>query len=194
MGPGDRRARQVTDRPNGTTDGTLSPDGEWIWWFSDTDGDEFGVWMRQPFGGGEDEPAAPGLDASYPAGLAIGAGRDRGGRPLHGRGGHDRPCRAARGTPPVEIYRHAESAGVGDLSEDGTLVVIEHTEHGDAMHRALRVVRPDGSTVAELDDTGGGTEELGLTVPGVRAGGRGHPAARRAPAARAAGSRWCGTW
>lgn len=31
--------RQVTDRPNGTTGGVLTPDGEWIWWFSDTDGD-----------------------------------------------------------------------------------------------------------------------------------------------------------
>ncbi|MER7578335.1 S9 family peptidase, partial [Streptomyces sp. NPDC126514] len=27
--------RRATDRPNGTTDGVLSPDGEWIWWFSD---------------------------------------------------------------------------------------------------------------------------------------------------------------
>lgn len=44
--------RQVTDRPNGTTDGVLSPDGEWIWWFDDKDGDEFGVWRRQPFTGG----------------------------------------------------------------------------------------------------------------------------------------------
>ncbi len=34
------------------------------------------------------------------------------------------------------------------------------------MHSALRVVRPDGSTVAELDDTKGGTEELGLSVLG----------------------------
>lgn len=34
------------------------------------------------------------------------------------------------------------------------------------MHSALRVVRPDGSTVAELDDTEGGTKELGLTVLG----------------------------
>lgn len=40
--------RQVTDRPNGTTDGVLSPDGAWIWWFDDKDGDEFGVWRRQP--------------------------------------------------------------------------------------------------------------------------------------------------
>ncbi|MDX3361075.1 MULTISPECIES: S9 family peptidase [Streptomyces] len=162
--------RQVTDRPNGTTDGVLSPDGEWIWWFDDTDGDEFGVWRRQPFAGkaseGADEEAAPGLAASYPAGLALGrdgrtavVGRstDEDGTTLH---------LARAGEEPVEIYRHRESAGVGDLSHDGTLLAIEHTEHGDAMHSALRVLRLDGGTVAELDDTEGGTVELGLEVLG----------------------------
>ncbi|MFK8912145.1 prolyl oligopeptidase family serine peptidase [Streptomyces sp. YS-3] len=157
--------RQATDRPNGTTDGVLSPDGEWIWWFNDKDGDEFGVWMRQPFGGGTDEPAVPGLEPSYPAGLALGrdgtavVGRctDEDGTTVH----VVRP-----GTAPVEIYRHRESAGVGDLSYDGTLIALEHTEHGDAMHSALRVVRLDGSTAAELDDSEGGTEELGLEVLG----------------------------
>ncbi|WP_328318775.1 S9 family peptidase [Streptomyces sp. NBC_00388] len=164
----DRRSgeqRRATDRPNGTTDGTLSPDGEWLWWFSDTDGDEFGVWMRQPFHGGPDEAAAPGLGPSYPGGLGIG----RDGTAVVGRSTDEdgstvhvvRP-----GADPVEIYRHRESAGVGDLSHDGTLIALEHTEHGDAMHSALRVVRPDGSTVAELDDTRGGTEELGLQVLG----------------------------
>ncbi|MGW1124110.1 S9 family peptidase [Streptomyces sp. NPDC002526] len=158
--------RQVTDRPNGTTDGVLTPDGEAVWWFDDTDGDEFGVWMRRPFHGGvdtESAPAAPGLGPSYPAGLAIGRdntaviGRstDEDGTTVH----VVRP-----GEAPVEIYRHRESAGVGDLSHDGTLIALEHTEHGDAMHSALRVVRPDGTTVAELDDTEGGTKELGLAV------------------------------
>lgn len=158
--------RQVTDRPNGTADGTLSPDGEWVWWFRDTDGDEFGVWVRQPFGGGPDEEAAPGLEASYPAGLALG----RDGTAVVGRSTDEdgttihvvRPG----GAEPVEIYRHAESGGVGDLSEDGTLICIAHTEHGDAMHSSLRVVRPDGSAVAELDDTRGGQEELGLECLG----------------------------
>ncbi|GGU00994.1 S9 family peptidase [Streptomyces violascens] len=157
--------RRATDRPNGTTDGVLTPDGEWIWWFDDTDGDEFGVWRRQPFAGGDDETAVPGLDPSYPAGLALG----RDGTAVIGRSTDDdgstihvvRP-----GSAPVEIYRHRESAGVGDLSHDGTLIAVEHTEHGDAMHSALRVVRPDGTAVAELDDTKGGTEELGLEVLG----------------------------
>ncbi|MFE9850676.1 prolyl oligopeptidase family serine peptidase [Streptomyces sp. NPDC005576] len=168
--------RMVTDRPDGTTDGALSPDGEWIWWFDDgrssgdpgspSYGDEFGVWMRQPFGGGEDVPAAPGLEPSYPAGLAIG----RDGSAVVGRSTDEdgTTIHLARpgGAAPVEIYRHRESAGVGDLSYDGSLIALEHTEHGDAMHSALRVVRPDGSTVAELDDTEGGTKELGLAVMG----------------------------
>ncbi|WP_240134386.1 S9 family peptidase [Streptomyces sp. MUM 178J] len=157
--------RQVTDRPNGTTDGVLSPDGEWVWWFSDTDGDEFGLWMRQPFCGGEDVPAAPGLAPSYPAGLAVG----RDGLAVIGRSTDEDGTTVhvvREGAEPVEIYRHRESAGVGDLSHDGTLVALEHTEHGDAMHSAIRVVTLEGSLVAELDDTEGGARELGLEVLG----------------------------
>ncbi len=162
--------RQATDRPNGTTDGVLSPDGEWIWWFSDTDGDEFGVWKRQPFygwedGRSEDEPATPGLAPSYSGGLALG----RDGTAVVGRSTDDEGSSihvVRPGAEPVEIYRHRESAGVGDLSHDGTLIAIEHTEHGDAMHSAIRVTRLDGTVVSELDDTKSGTEELGLTVMG----------------------------
>jgi dipeptidyl aminopeptidase/acylaminoacyl peptidase len=164
------KQRQATDRPNGTVDGGLSPDGEWIWWFNDTDGDEFGRWMRQPFHGGPDEAAVAGLEPSYSAGLALG----RDGTVVVGRmteeAGTTIHVAAPGGGEPVEVYRHRQSAGVGDLSHDGTLLVIEHTEHGDAMHAALRVVRPNGTarpeTVAELDDTEGGTRELGLTVLG----------------------------
>jgi acetyl esterase/lipase len=175
--------RQVTDRPNGTRDGVLPPDGESIWWFSDTDGDEFGIWMRQPFGGGQDEPAVPGLAASYPAGLAVGRdGLSVIGRSTEEDGTTIHVVREGRAADPqagagdaggtgdapsvVEIYRHRQSAGVGGLSYDGTLIVIDHTEHGDAMHSALRVVTLDGATVAELDDTRGGTEELGLASLG----------------------------
>ncbi|MER6911226.1 prolyl oligopeptidase family serine peptidase [Streptomyces sp. NPDC000594] len=157
--------RQATDRPSGTTDGVLTPDGGSIWWFSDTDGDELGIWMRQPFGGGEDVPAAPGLAPAYGAGLAIG----RHGAAVVGRSTDEEGTTihvVREGREPEEIYRHRESAGVGDLSHDGSLIVIEHTEHGDAMHSALRVVRLDGTPVAELDDSKGGTRELGLEALG----------------------------
>jgi dienelactone hydrolase len=145
---GDRR--QVTDRANGTWIGGIDPTGESIWWFADTDGDEFGVWKRQPFGGGEDEPAAPPLKPSYPAGLAVGSsglsviGRStEGGTTVH---------LCPPGSAPFTIYAHSEDAHVVDLSKDESLVALGHSEHGDSRHMALRVMRPDGDTVADLWD------------------------------------------
>ncbi|WP_329581530.1 prolyl oligopeptidase family serine peptidase [Kitasatospora sp. NBC_01250] len=159
--------RQVTDRPSGTTDACLTPDGEWVWWFDDTDGDEYGVWRRQPFTGGPDEPAVPGLAPSYEAGLALG----RDGTVVVGRStdedGTTLYLRRPGAVEPVEIYRHAEYGGVGDLSHDSALLAVDHTEHGDAMHSAIRVLRcADGATVAELDDVTGRPEPSGLSCLG----------------------------
>ncbi|GAA4134986.1 S9 family peptidase [Actinomadura keratinilytica] len=161
---GDRR--QVTDRPNGTWMGGVDPTGEWIWWFADTDGDEFGVWMRTPFEGGDSVPAVPGLEPSYPAGLALGTS----GLALVGRttdaGNFVHLCRP--GADPEVLYEHAEDAHVAALSRDETLIAIGHSEHGDSRHMALRVVRPDGTTVADLwDGPGKGVWGAGFApVPG----------------------------
>mgnify|MGYP003705122259 CR=1 FL=1 len=60
---------------NGTTSAVLPPDGGHVWWFADTDGDEFGHWVAQPWssGAGADTvPAVPGAGDGYPAGLEIG--------------------------------------------------------------------------------------------------------------------------
>ncbi|KAB2376486.1 S9 family peptidase [Actinomadura montaniterrae] len=153
--------RQMTDRPNGTWIGTVDPTGEWVWWFADTDGDEFGVWRRVPFGGGEDAPAVPGLEPSYPAGLSLGAS----GLAVVGRTGEDgntvHLCRP--GAAPEVLYHHAEDAHVAALSRDESLVAIGHSEHGDSRHMALRVVRPDGSAVADLwDGPGKGVYGMGF--------------------------------
>jgi dipeptidyl aminopeptidase/acylaminoacyl peptidase len=50
------------------------------------------------------------------------------------------------------VYRHRENAEVAALSRDDTLLCIEHSERGDALHPALRVLRADGTVMAELDD------------------------------------------
>src|SRR5690625_7941772 len=66
---------RATDRPSGTTEALIDPRGDWLWWFDDTDGDEYGVWRRQPF----DSPTQTrtqrpiGLPAAYDAGLLLAA-------------------------------------------------------------------------------------------------------------------------
>ncbi|MDQ4117185.1 MAG: S9 family peptidase, partial [Actinomycetota bacterium] len=145
--------RQVTARRSGTHAAELPPDGQTVWWFADTDGDEFGHWVSEPFGGGgQAVPAVPGVGDGYPAGLeigrrlvAVGTSTDHGTVIHLGERGSDEPARV--------VYRHTEDAGVGALSEDETLLAIHHSEHGDSRHPALRVLATaDGSVVGELAD------------------------------------------
>jgi len=144
--------RRVTDRPNGTTDGALDPSGEQLWWFDDTDGDEFGTWKRQPFAADHTSAveAIPGLEPGYSAGLDIGREIVAVGRAT------DDGCELYLWRPetePVLVYRSEQDASVGSLSIDETLLAIEHSEHGDSLHPDLRVVLvPSGETVAELSD------------------------------------------
>ncbi|MEU3272671.1 prolyl oligopeptidase family serine peptidase [Saccharomonospora sp. NPDC006951] len=149
--------RKVTDRPNGTLHATTSPDGEWIWWFDDTDGDEFGSWVREPFTtteAGAAEQAIPDVPSGYPAGLeighrlvAIGVSTDEGSS-----------LYAHRGTETVRFYTSDDDAGVAALSRDEKLLAISHSEHGDSRHPAVRVLASDSddfTTVADKWDGAG---------------------------------------
>ncbi|HTK63476.1 MAG TPA: prolyl oligopeptidase family serine peptidase [Pseudonocardia sp.] len=163
--------RQVTDRPSGTHSATISPDGERLWWFDDTDGDEFGHWVSEPFAGAPGTEATPAVplpagaepDAldGYSAGLeiggsivALGTATDDGSTIWLSRDGG----------PATVFYSHAEDAGVGALSHDETLLAISHSEHGDSRHPDIRVLRcTDGSVVGELSDgPGKGLSPLGF--------------------------------
>lgn len=144
--------RKVTDRPNGTSHGRLSPDGEAIWWFADQDGDEFGLWVSEPFvaDGREAGPAVEGVPAGYSAGLeigedvvAVGVSTDDGASVWVSRKG---------GVAEV-VYQHENDGGLDALSKDETLLVISHSEHGDSRHPALRVLSVEtGAVVADKWD------------------------------------------
>src|SRR3954453_3106591 len=135
--------RQATDRPHGTLMSTLSPDGETIWWFSDTDGDEFGIWQTQPFAGGPDTVAVPEVGPAYPAGLEVGRTMGAIGRSTDD--GSELWSAAFGGTARV-IYRHADPASVDALTRDDALLVMSHSEHGDPRYPALRVLRTESTT------------------------------------------------
>jgi dienelactone hydrolase len=160
--------RQVTDRPHGTLDATLSPDGETIWWFADTDGDEFGVWHTQPFTGGPDAVAVPEIGAAYPAGLEVGRTMVAIGRSTDDG---SELWLAPSGAPPRVIYRHPEPASVDALTRDDELLVISHSEHGDMRYPALRVLRTADDTVVadKWDGDGRGLHALEFgPLPGDR--------------------------
>ncbi|WP_337062228.1 S9 family peptidase [Kineococcus sp. G2] len=162
---------RATDRPEGTSTATVDPAGEFVWWFDDTAGDEFGVWRRQPFGSGPGEGVEDplGVPAAYPAGLAIGRSGVAvvgGSDDEHGTRVHvvDGPGGAAR-----LLYAHREDAWVADLSPDEELVALSHSEHGDSRHPDLRVLRlADGTAVRELSDgPGKGVSPIAFSpVPG----------------------------
>ena len=145
--------------------GTLDPAGESIWWFDDTSGNEFGRWTVEPFAGGERRLASADIPPAYSVGLAlgrhfavIGSSTDDG-TAIHV---------VDDGDPPDLIYRHREEATVAGLSRDEQLLCIGHSEHGDSLHPALRVMDIGGKPRAELwDGPGKGLWASGWSrVPG----------------------------
>ncbi|MDQ4132105.1 MAG: prolyl oligopeptidase family serine peptidase [Actinomycetota bacterium] len=129
--------RQVTDHPLGVTSGACTRDGEGVVWFHDTTGDEVGHWLVEDFGGGRRRPLLPGLADAWSTGLAIGDGivvagtaADDGFRVVVSEGGE----------PPRPLRRHPETIDVMGLSCDSTLVALQHAEHGDNLHLAVRVL------------------------------------------------------
>jgi dipeptidyl aminopeptidase/acylaminoacyl peptidase len=157
--------RQVTDRPNGTYNSTISPDGEQIWWFADTDGDEFGSWVTEPFAGRplDQDPrkAVPEAPDGYHAGLeigrtvvAVGISNDDGTKVVVARDGG----------PGEVIYASKNDASVASLSRDEQYLVIAHSEHGDNRHTALRVLDTTGATVADKwDGKGKGLDAIAFS-------------------------------
>jgi dipeptidyl aminopeptidase/acylaminoacyl peptidase len=153
--------RQVTDSVVGVVDGTPTFDGEGIVWFDDETGDESGRWLVQPFAGGETRPFLDGVPHGWNEGLAQASGVVAVGS--SGRDGFAVYV-SLDGAPATELHRSSEAVRIGGaeeggflrggLSASGALLCLEHAEHGDLIHPALRVVDPrSGATVGEqLDD------------------------------------------
>jgi dienelactone hydrolase len=154
--------RQVTDHPVGITHGGPTLDGEGVLWFQDESGDESGRWVVQPFHGGEAEPFLEGVPLGWPGGLAqapgiVAAGiSDDSGSVVYV---------SLEGGPAKEVYRGTDYVALGGaetngfnraaLSADGALLCLQHCEHGDLIHPALKVIDPrTGAAIGEQFDEG----------------------------------------
>jgi dienelactone hydrolase len=152
--------RRVTDHPVGLTDGVPTLDGEGVLWFQDETGSEAGHWLIQPFAGGDTRPFLPDVPLGWSSGLAQAPGI------MAAAVSNEQGFMvfvSLDGGPAEELLRSSESILLGSasgegflrgaLSADGSLLCLEHAEHGDLIHPALRVVDPrDGSVAGELRD------------------------------------------
>jgi dipeptidyl aminopeptidase/acylaminoacyl peptidase len=150
---------QVTDRPDGTSGGTVSPDGSTAFWFDDSAGDEVGRWQRVPVGGGEGTTVLPALAPAYPGGIVpLRDGRVAVGRLIDVAPGDDvafEVAVAGEDGDGTVVYQGTEPAELAAVSHDATLALLNVAPGGNFLRLGLRVVRlADGSVVGELFDEG----------------------------------------
>lgn len=154
--------RQVSDHPVGVVTVAVSLDGAEALYWQDETGTEAGRWYAQPFHGGDARVFLTDLPEGWNEGLAQAPGVVAAG--ISGADGFAIYV-AADGEPAKEILRSTEYLVVSGadadgfnragLSADGTLLCLTHSEHGDQLHPALRVIDPrTGAVVSELLDAG----------------------------------------
>jgi dienelactone hydrolase len=152
--------RQVTESAVGIVDGAPTFDGEGVLWFDDETGDESGRWLVQPFAGGEIRPFIDDVPHGWNLGLAQALGIVA--VAIASRDGFGVYV-SLEGAPGRELHRSSSAVAIGyfergfirsGLSADGSLLCLHHTEHGDVIHPALRVVDPLSAEVVaeELDE------------------------------------------
>lgn len=152
---------QVSDDPVGVTEGYASHDGaEVLFWQEDT-GDETGRWLARAWEGGGAEPFLAALPVGWNEGLAQASGvvaagiSDRDGFSIYVAADGQAPRRVAHSTEWTAIGGVYDGAGadISGLSANGELLALQHAEHGDITHPALRIVHArSGEILGERGD------------------------------------------
>jgi dipeptidyl aminopeptidase/acylaminoacyl peptidase len=154
--------RRVTEHPVGLVDAVPALDGAGVLWFQDESGDESGRWHVQPFHGGDTALFLDGVPHGWNEGLAQAPGivaaaiSDRDGFSVY-VSLDDGDARLVHRADTSVRLGSVDDAGFlrGAFSVDGTLLCLEHAEHGDLIHPALRVIDPrSGETIAAQVDEG----------------------------------------
>jgi dienelactone hydrolase len=151
--------RQASNEPVGVEVVWMLP-GDRIAWWRDTTGNEYGVLVAAPFAGGEAVPVLPDVPEGWLTGLSFEAGKAAVSIEVDGT---YRTYLADEGCEATELVSFPTAAGIGSiepgmaggLSADGRLVCFSHTEHGDLLHAAMRVLDVEtGDVLGDLEDKG----------------------------------------
>jgi dipeptidyl aminopeptidase/acylaminoacyl peptidase len=148
---------QVTDRPEGILFGILSPDGRYVYYLDDRQGNEIGHFVRIPFAGGAPQDVTSDLPPYSPAGFAVSqAGNCMGLTVADPEGYHlyvlDLGPDGTVGAP-RPLYHSTKAAFGPTLSHGGEIAVMASTERtGKPQFSLLAFDTASGAQSGELWD------------------------------------------
>lgn len=150
--------RQLTNRPEGTFSGYLSPDGRAVYYLHDQDGSERGHYVRLPWERGDEQDLTPQLPP-YPALYRCAVSEDGALFAFTPTEAHSFPlyCLALHpdGTvsAPHELYRSPKFIDDVALSFHGEIAVVATTEYATARQYSLLAFETaTGRRIGELTD------------------------------------------
>jgi len=160
------RLRTLTNRPTGVIAGLLAPDGRFVYYHDDADGNELGHFVRIPFEGGAPESITPGLPPYPTFGLTVsGKGNRLGFVTASDSGYHLHVIDVGEGGvlgPPRCIYRSARFLIGPVFSHDGAIVVVAASAGAGSLQFSL--VALDTASGRIIDEVGDGEGRLGAVA------------------------------
>jgi dipeptidyl aminopeptidase/acylaminoacyl peptidase len=169
------RLRQLTNKPEGLLLGALSPDGRYVYYLEDRQGNEIGHYVRVPFErgtaeGGTAEDVTPSLPPYAANGLALSRASNRLACVTAGPQGFQLYVLEldASGNPGEPRLLHTSARLIGGLSfsADGSLLVVGSTERsGSLTYTLLAFDAATGKQLGELVESGEGSIEPGNFSP-----------------------------
>ena len=149
---------QLTNRTEGIPLGVLSPDGRYIYYLDDKQGNEIGHYVRIPFEGGEPEDITLHLPPYAASGLAFsGAGNSIGLIVANAEGFHlyllDFEGDTNTPATPRELYSSKRIVRGPVLSHNGEIVVVGSSDRSGSLDLSLLALdTASGQQIAELWD------------------------------------------
>ncbi len=149
--------RQLTRVPDGVVMGSISPDGQFIYYLQDHKGNEMGHYVRMPYSGGEPQDITPALPFYSAFGLSISAQNNLIGFTAGMKDGfHVMVMNLKNGVslePPREIYHGTKMTFGPTLSADGKIAALTSTERSTFQRQSIMVLDTEtGKAIAELSD------------------------------------------
>ncbi len=148
--------RQLTNRVSGVVGGVISPDGQWIHYLDDQQGNEIGHWVRVPFAGGPSEDVTPDMPLYASWGLSINRSNSVIGLSIANDNGfqlYSLPLEDGSISEPQPVFQTNKLMLGPSLSSDGSIAVVAFPQGTSGLHFKLAALDlRSGQHIAELSD------------------------------------------